>query len=170
MTLLLARYWHFAAIGMLVALLTGASWHIGNLNDDLAASRSAHKADVAFWKQAGVLAVTRAKDEKRRIEAEQDAITQRIDNETRTELDGVRAKYNRLLSTRADRGSTAAPNLPFNLDCLGITPDASICDRLLAYRDEAGRLAEQAELNTKQLNKLIDAYAAQAAIDRGGHD
>lgn len=155
-------------IGLATAALAAGVWggvqtyRLGATQDELTIALQ----DVKILKGGAIIAIQRAKLEKSRIEREQDAITQRIENETRTELDAVRAKYSRLLSTRADRGSAGAPNLPFNMDCLGITPDASVCDRLLAYRDEAGRLAEQAERNTTQLNKLIDAYEAQSAINR----
>ena len=158
MILLLARYWHFAAIGVLTALLTGAIWHIGNLKDDLAASRSAHKADIAFWKQAGVLAVTRAKEAKARLEAAQDKVTTHANDDysRRAAAFDERVRFTPAVDQRSPAGADL-PSLPYAASVFdGPGPDA-----VIPKTD-----ARLCGLNTLRLIAAREWVLSQQAIDR----
>lgn len=166
---LLLNNWKLIVMGGLLAALAVQTWRIGNLKEDIKAEKALHQLDIEIWTGAANKARAEALELKQRVEGEQAAITQRIEHETRTGIDAVRSKYDKLLATaKTNLGSGGKAHLRYDLDCLGITPEASICDGLLAYRERVGRLAEQAELNTVQLNKLIDAYEAQSSINRSG--
>ena len=138
------------------------TWRVGNLKDDVRAERQ----NIEILKGGAMIAVQRNKAEKYRIEAAQTKETARAEA-LKDNLDIIGGKYNRLLATKANRGSTGKADLRRNVGCPGLDVDQGTCDRLLAYRDRSGRLAERAERDAYQLNALIDLYNAQSSIDRG---
>lgn len=159
------RYWKFAVIGGLLVLLGVQTVRVGNAKTALKIERQ----NVTILKGGAMIAVQRNKAEKYRIEAAQTKETARAEA-LKSNLDLIGGKYDRLLSSRTNRGSAGKADLPRNVGCPGMDVDQGTCDGLLAYRDRSGRLAERCERDAFQLNALIDLYNAQHSINREPSD
>ena len=133
------------------------------------ASRVIAEQNVTILKGGAMIAVQRNKAEKYRIEAAQTKETARAEA-LKSNLDLIGGKYDRLLSSRTNRGSAGKADLRRNVGCPGLDVDQGTCNGLLAYRDRSGRLAERCERDAFQLNALIDLYNAQQAINREPSD
>lgn len=149
MTLLLAN-WKYVGMGVLAALLAFQSWRLDNAQDALREEQIAHASDIKFWKAAGVLAATRAKQSKARIEGAQDKVTTDANDDYRRRAAAFdsRVRFTPSIDQRG-AGSADLPNLsyaPTVFDGPGATTviskdDARLCGilglRLLDARDWA---------------------------------
>ena len=104
----LAANWKAILGGLLLTALALQTWRVGRLKDDVAAELSAHVSDIAFWKQAGVIAVTRAKASKARIEAAQNKVTSHANDDYQRRVAAWRLRF----TPTADSGGAGKADLP----------------------------------------------------------
>ncbi len=151
----LVANWKAILGGLLLTALALQTWRIGELNDDVTAA----KAETALWKQAGILAVTRAKQHKAEVEGLQDKVTTHANDDYSRR---VAAFDGGVRKAAANPGSTAAPNLPR----LSYNPDvfAGPDPNTVIPKDDA-RICG---VNTLRLIVAREWAMQQSQIDRSG--
>jgi len=136
-------------IGLAATTLAAGAWGgIQTLRLDTA------QKQVAAFKQAGALAILRARMEKRVIENEQEQVNAKIEA-MRGSLADIGGKYERLRA----QGRGRKADLPVVPGSPALAYDTAFDDRLLDT-------LEQAELNTAKLLGWQAWYREQSQIDR----
>ena len=138
MILLLARYWHFAVIGILVAMLGIQTARVLSLKSDVANCEARNLAQVSEWRAKYAEAVSQATAAKATTEAAQAKITSEVGNDTQKRLDALRASLDRLRKAATNPGSPSLPYLPFTPSA-AVSADGATASADMVDRERCGR-------------------------------